>query len=289
MLEPRFFPDIPIYVMNLPQRTDRKQHMKQVLSQLGARRESIIISSDNQDNIKMILAKDVKNRQTLIEEKKITDSASDKLNNPYVANALGQLDYVREIVRTGKNSIIMEDDIVPLWSVYEIGHRLQTSIDELPSDADMLYLEICHENCEQIQKVGKTLYKLYEPSCSAAIYFTVKGAKKVLELCMPVFDGIDIMYPKLIRSGDLVAYGISGMLFVQDEYFGSDAERGGEKFKRVHRPRASLCSRGNMDVCSPFMNKYRMQRYIMLLLVVAVVLVLGSLLFFRARRRDIRS
>eukprot|EP00961_Rhodomonas_salina_P067522 906887-Rhodomonas_salina.1 len=50
------------------------------------------------------------------------------------------------------------------------------------------------------------LMKLHCPSCSAAIIYTAKGAKRVLEHCQPAFHGIDVMFPKLIETHQLEAY-----------------------------------------------------------------------------------
>ena len=50
------------------------------------------------------------------------------------------------------------------------------------------------------------LSRAFGPSCAAAILFTAKGARKVADLCFPVFDVIERMYPALIRKGWLEAY-----------------------------------------------------------------------------------
>jgi hypothetical protein len=74
--------------------------------------------------------------------------------------------------------IIMEDDIVPITHYQKVGLILKQAIKELPLDADMLFLEMCYENCDKINRISKNLYKLYEPACSAAILYTPTGLKK---------------------------------------------------------------------------------------------------------------
>ena len=127
----------------------------------------------------------------------------------------------------------MEDDIIPLTHYQKVGLILEQTIKELPEDTDMLYLEMCYEQCDKINKISKNLYKLYEPVCSAAILYTSTGAEKILKLCLPVFDGIDNMFPILIKKQKIIAYGIDGMLFAQDEYYGTDADRKNEKYTKL--------------------------------------------------------
>jgi hypothetical protein len=66
----------------------------------------------------------------------------------------------------------------------------------------MVYLEWCYESCSNIwyNQNYPSLGRAVEPSCSAAILFTVQGARKVADLCLPIFDVIDRMYPILIRK-----------------------------------------------------------------------------------------
>lgn len=72
----------------------------------------------------------------------------------------------------------------------------------MPRTADMVYLEWCHESCSDIwyNQNYHSLGRAAEPSCSGAILFTVQGARKVAELCLPIFDAVDRMYPVLIRK-----------------------------------------------------------------------------------------
>ncbi len=81
---------------------------------------------------------------------------------------------------------------------------------------------------------------------SSNIIYT-NWAEKILKLCLPVFDGIDNMFPILIKKQKIIAYGIDGMLFGQDEYYGTDADRNNEKFRKIHKIRNPLCRYGKMN------------------------------------------
>ena len=285
-----YFPSINIYVMNIPDRTDRKIHMKNMLKKIGVNPNNIIFSSEN-SHIPFRSKEDVKDRQKLIKQNKLTLEGSNKLNDAYVANALGQLDYIKVIADSKQNGIIMEDDIVPLTHYQKIGLLLEKAIEELPEDADMLFLEMCHEHCDKINKISKNLYKLYKPSCSAAILYTPTGAEKILKLCLPIFDGIDIMFPILIEKQKINAYGINGMLFAQDEYYGTDADRKDEKFRKIHKIRASLCEYGKMDEMQNSIipvhskSKSKSNNKIIIIIIIIISFTLISFLIYRNRKR----
>ena len=280
-----YFPNINIYVMNIPDRTDRKNHMKNMLKTIGVEPNNIIFSSENLDVIPFISKEDVKDRQKLIKQNKLTLKGSNKLNDPYVANALGHLDYIKVIADSKKMGIIMEDDIVPITHYQKVGLILKQAIKELPLDADMLFLEMCYENCDKINKISKNLYKLYEPSCSAAILYTPTGAEKILKLCLPVFDGIDNMFPILIKKQKIIAYGIDNMLFGQDEYYGSDADRNNEKFRKIHKIRNPLCRYGKMNemqnIIIPVHSRPRPRSISIIFLIISFFIVFGIFILIK--------
>lgn len=118
----------------------------------------------------------------------------------------------------------------------------------------MLYLEACHEKCKE--RIISSDYQPHwartsGPSCSAAIIFTAKGARRVLQLISPIFWGIDNMYRAAIRAGLVEAYVIIPTAFMQDGFWGSgiqslreDGRKHGDRSLPgiLHRPFSILCS-----------------------------------------------
>eukprot|EP00960_Hanusia_phi_P011272 329611-Hanusia_phi.AAC.1 len=111
--------------------------------------------------------------------------------------------------------------------ISSLNHRIKAALDELPSSADMLYLEYCYERCALHCSVSSYVHisRAYRPRCTGAVLFTAKGARKVLHLCKPVFGAIDNMLPILIERGHLEAYLLNVPAFFQDAFWDSDVDR----------------------------------------------------------------
>ena len=146
----------------------------------------------------------------------------------------------------------------------------------VPRSADMVYLEFCFETCEELryltraaggemgpgrgggqksgEGVGGLLARAYAPSCSAAVLFTAKGARKVSTLAWPIFDVIDRMYQFLVFTGLVEAYVVTPPLFYQDAFWGSNWVRSTERWhaSRSHRPLSPPC--GGAMGAGPFLH-----------------------------------
>ena len=131
--------------------------------------------------------------------------------------------------------IIAEDDLMlASASVPQTQARICRALSDLPASADMVFLEFCFEDCSKADPILPGLSRASQPSCSAAIYFSAKGAKRVSDLCDPVNDVIDRMYPFLIRRGWLEAYLLTPPAFFQDRYFHSNMNRLGPNSLQDH-------------------------------------------------------
>jgi len=140
----------------------------------------------------------------------------------------------------------------------------------------MVYLEFCFETCEELRYFtlwaggemgpgweggkergeagGGLLARAHAPSCSAAVLFTAKGAKKVSTLAWPIFDVIDRMYQFLVFTGLVEAYVLTPALFYQDAFWGSNWVRSTERWRarRSHRPLSPPC--GGAMGAGPFLQ-----------------------------------
>jgi hypothetical protein len=134
----------------------------------------------------------------------------------YAANAVSQIRQIRAAAAANEHVIIMEDDFMLGSSIQRVREHL-CALRDLPLTADMVYLEYCLETCAELSYDSRypKLARARKPACSGAIFFTAKGAQRVADLCWPVFDVIDRMYPILIQRGWLEAYILTPAAFYQ--------------------------------------------------------------------------
>ena len=107
-----------------------------------------------------------------------------------------------------------------------VARQLQEVLADLPVSADVLYLEFCYEDCQALRfhPDAPLLARASSPGCAAAMVYTSKGARRVLELCRPVFHAMDVMLPELIRRGMLEAYVMMPPAFHQDAAWGQGVD-----------------------------------------------------------------
>jgi hypothetical protein len=135
---------------------------------------------------------------------------------------------IRQAAEAGEPIIVMEDDLM-LGDTLSVTRRATSEVlGAIPPTADMVYLEFCLESCRKLSHSAAypRLARAQSPSCAAAIFFSAKGARKVADMCLPILDVIDRMYPALIASGNLEAYVAVPPLFYQDHRFASNWDRG---------------------------------------------------------------
>jgi hypothetical protein len=126
---------------------------------------------------------------------------------PYIANTMTMLSWMKKAMDLGLAMFgIFEDELVPGMSPRATNSMILGALRELPSTADLLFLEFCEETCASMSAVPRAphLLRMHAPFCSGAIIYTAKGAKKVLERTLPAFFiAMDTMLAQLIRHGHL--------------------------------------------------------------------------------------
>jgi GR25 family glycosyltransferase involved in LPS biosynthesis len=125
---------------------------------------------------------------------------------PFLANTLDQLRLVQQAVESNLEYFaIIEDDIMLASTPEETNCRIAKAIAQLPPTADMLYLEVCYEKCDEMRVLAgrPNLLRAAFPGCSAGIVYTNKGARRLLETAMPIWDGLDVMLPALVARREL--------------------------------------------------------------------------------------
>uniref|UniRef100_A0A7S4JAC4 Uncharacterized protein n=1 Tax=Guillardia theta TaxID=55529 RepID=A0A7S4JAC4_GUITH len=229
---------MPVVVMNIREREDRKQHMASMLHRLGFENVSFPLT---------ISRRDVKEEE-LVQQGKVSVEGIRSLRakfgqdaiKPYIAHALSYTQQVQMAISSHSPWFaIMEDDLVPAFEPSALLRYLSLAISQLPPSGDILYLEYCWEDCQGLLYSQPLLHNVaagvnteflgiaraVRPACTGAIVMTEGGAKKVARALVPIFHGLDDMIPRLIEEGVVEAYVTVPPLFYQSSFFGSDAGR----------------------------------------------------------------
>ena len=133
-----------------------------------------------------------------------------------------------------KYCLILEDDVKNADGVTK--EQIWDFLDKMnkkATDWDMFYLGYKYEKSklkrgEDISKHQEgDIWKLSAPLATHAYFVTKAGARKILEL-LPYNKSIDNVYYDNIKAGNLIAYGVKNLMFIQDsKFFGSELGNGG--------------------------------------------------------------
>ena len=238
----------PVVVMNLPGNHARRQSSSQLLKSVGFSNVSfpqVLAWSDIEEE--RLVSEGMLSRFLFSRLRHSRGGTGEVGLKKYVANALTQILSVRAAAAANEPVIILEDDLMASALDQTLRDRICRTLSNIPPTADMVFLEYCFETCSLLSYDARypLLARAFEPSCSAAIYFTANGARRVATLAFPVFDVIDTMYPHLIRKGWLEAYVMQPPAFFQNHMFGSTWNHPGKIIlaafqDNCHQPQAAI-------------------------------------------------
>ena len=161
----------------------------------------------------------------------------------YVAHALDAVAALRAAqVRaavTGQWMGVFEDDITLTVAPSKAARRVRAALQQLPADADALYLEWCWDECEEARfdAGSPDISRPHEAFCAAAILYSPQGLQRVVQAAVPVYSVMDDMISGACASGKLNCYKLRRPVYVQDLIWGSrlDKEKGSTPFHSVFR------------------------------------------------------
>lgn len=218
--------NIPVFIINMLNRPDRKEHMKELMIQLGFTNYTFVVPYAANENTKQLFENEIKKPFNL---------SLSKASHNMTYLSLLKLQNIEEM-------IILEDDIFMTKSLEHMKQELDILVNNYPIDSDMIYMEMCLENCNMNKING--FVKLYNPMCAAAIYYPSKKSRDYLvDLLINEVDfsneAMDTAFIYLISSGLINAY-MHNLLFVQDNNFGSDLE-GSIGYGSEYKPLSPTC------------------------------------------------
>lgn len=219
---------VPVYIINMPHRTDRKNHMIKLMNDLEFENYTFITPYKANENTKLQF-------ENIIGQKTNLPLTKISHNMTYLNLLLNVQD---------EKMIIMEDDIIPTKTLDNIKRDLNYIYTNHPEDADMVYMEMCYEDCKYNTQSNTKFIKLNSPFCAASIYYPCKNRRqKLYNLLIKVKhfykEAIDETYRICINKGKIKAYFID-ILFVQDSKYGSELE-GSYGYKEKFKPMLPIC------------------------------------------------
>ena len=251
--------DVPVFVLNLECRQDRKDHMLAILKGVGFSNVTVFkaISYEQLDWDSLVAEGriDDSNESAFLpfslawtRRRKGVDTAI-----RFVGNAYSHFEIHLEAMRTQLPVYaIVEDDLLPASSHAEVNRRILAALDEWPADGDLLYLELCFESCQNPPSIAysthhpslDSIYKSARPYCTAAVVYRQKAVPTILRTIGQAFASIDGMLSRLVREGVLNAYAATLLPFFQDSFYGSDVGGGGSGRRGPprHGPSGIVCN-----------------------------------------------
>ena len=219
--------DTSVYGIVLPKRKDE-----------FIRRMNVLGLNDNLWMFQAILGKDIPMAQ-MTNLGLFTDGFTKEcIKRPNVGGcALSHIAVIYHFLHNQPNAkygLILEDDVkiadgVTLEGIWGFLDRM----NEKTTNWDMFYLGYKYEKSkikrgEDISNhQDGDIWRLYAPLATHAYFITKTGARKILEL-LPYNKSVDNMYYDNIKAGNLIAYGVKNLMFIQDsKFFGSELGNGG--------------------------------------------------------------
>lgn len=218
--------NIPVFIINMPNRIERKEHMKLLMNQLGFTNYTFVVPYSADENTKELFSKEI-----------------GKPFNLSVSKASHNMTYLSLLkLQNVDNMIILEDDIISTKPLENVKQDLDIIVNNHPQDADMIYMEMCYEKCGMNKVNG--FVKLENPMCTAAIYYPSKKSRDyIVNSLINEVDfsnqAMDTAFNELINFGIINAY-MYNLLFIQDNNFGSDIE-GSMGYGAEYKPMLPTC------------------------------------------------
>lgn len=167
--------NIPIFILNLEKEISKKENMENLLDFLNFTNYTFIVPIDKFESIK--------------------DPLVSHLPLPESSHSLTMYNILKNCVSNEINEfIIMEDDLELFKSNYK---TLDYIFEEIKNyNFDLFYLEYLADYCREQFVLSDNLIQLYSPFGAACIYYTLSGAKKIL-------DNFNLIKePKIINNSD---------------------------------------------------------------------------------------
>tara|TARA_B110000211_G_C14033559_1_gene533351 strand:- start:460 stop:1299 length:840 start_codon:yes stop_codon:yes gene_type:complete len=193
------------YVLYIPK---REKYIKDVMGKIGVDAKYILgPPKEKVDRVKLLADGML--------SKKYYDM-NKKEEKGEVAVFLGHVSILKKFLKSdNKYALIFEDDIFLPKKVEEqkeMGEKIKHLIQNIPKKADMVYFGYCFEDCKKAKpyKENPDLFShAISPVCLHSYLVSREGARKLLELIIPLTQGIDVAVLYLIQQKKINAFTVN--------------------------------------------------------------------------------
>jgi len=130
------------------------------------------------------------------------------VNTGRIACHLGHLKILKLFLQSSdKYALIIEDDSYISWGEsYDRKYKLRTILENIPPDAQIVYLSYCHEFCDFVHTYNDIFSHAVRPLCRHFYLVSREGAKIILDNTFPMHNTGDMMVGNLIVNKILKGY-----------------------------------------------------------------------------------
>ena len=128
------------------------------------------------------------------------------INTGRIACHLGHINILKQFLNSNnKYALIFEDDI-QIKNINNLSIKLNNIMNNIPNDADIVYLSYCYEHCKLLKKYNDLFYIAERPLCRHSYAVSKKGAQIIINKTLPMNEPGDRMLANLIKKSELKAY-----------------------------------------------------------------------------------
>jgi GR25 family glycosyltransferase involved in LPS biosynthesis len=145
-----------------------------------------------------------------------TETSEKKPVNPgRIACHLGHLAILERFLQSSDEyALIFEDDVyLTPGKSYERKHKLRTILENIPKNAQIVYLSYCYEFCDLTEKYNDIFLHAVRPLCRHIYLVSRDGARIILDNTLPMHNTGDKMCGNLIFDKILKGYLVDPKFF----------------------------------------------------------------------------
>ena len=201
--------NVDVYALYIPK---RETYIKENLNKIFL--NTIFFKGFNKNDL---------NEDELVKDEYISKewTLDPKFNFGRVACHMGHLAILKTFLESEqKYALILEDDIyIDLSKLNYYRNRIAYILNNIPSDAQIVYLSFCWEHCAKLKPYDKKniFLKSFKPLCRHIYFVSREGARIILNNTKNLKKPGDYTIAYLIEDGKLISYSVNPEFFILNQ------------------------------------------------------------------------